>query len=224
LTNHGAERCPGILSEATIGLLQDVCDQHIGAKPGIRLYQSAAISDVLCKSSKVSALAQRFLGDSVRPVHAVMFDKSRDTNWALGWHQDRTISVRERIDVAGYGPWTVKAGSVHVEPPFDVIRQMITLRLHLDDVDQDNAPLQIAPGSHHIGRIPASEIDATVTRLGSRSCVANAGDVWVYSTGILHASDKATRPRRRRVLHVDFSAENLPGGLDWSGIGDIDLA
>jgi ectoine hydroxylase-related dioxygenase (phytanoyl-CoA dioxygenase family) len=153
-----------------------------------------------------------------------MFDKSLETNWALGWHQDRTISVRARIEVDGYGPWTVKAGSVHVEPPFSIIRQMITLRLHLDDVDQDNAPLLIAPGSHNIGRIPASEIETTVTQLGSHPCLAKAGDVWAYSTGILHASDKAARPRRRRVLQVDFSAENLPGGLEWLGISDIDVA
>ncbi|SRR5260221_639749 len=223
-TEHGAEIYPGILSWAEIKLLRDLCDQIICAKPGIRLYQSAAVSEVLSRSGKVSTLVHGFLGTLARPVRAVMFDKSPDTNWALGWHQDRTICVRERIDVAGYGPWTVKARSLHVEPPFAIIRQMITLRLHLDDVDHDNVPLLIAPGSHHIGRIPAPEIDATVIQLGSRPCLAKAGDVWAYSTGILHASDKATRPRRRRVLQVDFSAENLPGGLEWLGISDLDVA
>jgi hypothetical protein len=224
LLNQGAEVYPGVLSLSEIQALQELCDQHIGAKPGIRLYQSTVVSDVLSSSGKVSSLVHRYLGTLAKPVRAVMFDKSLETNWALGWHQDRTISVRARIEVDGYGPWTVKAGSVHVEPPFSIIRQMITLRLHLDDVDQDNAPLLIAPGSHNIGRIPASEIETTVTQLGSHPCLAKAGDVWAYSTGILHASDKAARPRRRRVLQVDFSAENLPGGLEWLGISDIDVA
>jgi hypothetical protein len=48
--------------------------------------------------------------------------------------------------------------------------------------------------------------------------VAQAGDVWLYATAILHASDRADNPRRRRVLHVDFAGCDLPGGLEWSGL------
>jgi hypothetical protein len=42
--------------------------------------------------------------------------------------------------------------------------------------------------------------------------------VWAYSTPILHASELATAPRHRRVLQVDFAAEDLPGTLEWLGI------
>jgi len=47
---------------------------------------------------------------------------------------------------------------------------------------------------------------------------AEAGDIWLYATPILHASEAAAEPDRRRVLQVDFSAEELPGGLHWLGV------
>jgi hypothetical protein len=37
--------------------------------------------------------------------------RSRE-DWALGWHQDRTIAVMERVEADGLGPWTVKSGLI----------------------------------------------------------------------------------------------------------------
>lgn len=132
--------------------------------------------------------------------------------------QDRTIAVRERIETPGFGPWSVKAGITHVEPPFALLDAMLTMRVHLDAVPDDNAPLLIAPGSHRLGRIAERDIDAAVARCGSFACTAERGDVWLYATPILHASARAVRPEHRRVLQVDFAAQSLPAGLDWLGI------
>jgi hypothetical protein len=43
-----------------------------------------------------------------RPVRSIYFDKTPETNWMVAWHQDLTLSVRDRIDVAGFGPWSVE--------------------------------------------------------------------------------------------------------------------
>ncbi len=77
-----------------------------------------------------------------RPVRAVLFDKRAATNWAPGWHQDRTIAVRAR---RRRRLRSIKQGIVHVEPPFAVTAAMLTLRVHPDDMPDDNAPLLIAP-------------------------------------------------------------------------------
>ena len=106
----------------------------------------------------------------------------------------------------------------HVAPPADLLSRMVTLRVHLDDVSAENAPLVIAPGSHLYGRVPESEIDALVEKCGAVTCLACAGDVWLYSTLILHASAAASLPARRRVLQVDYAAESLPGELEWLGV------
>jgi hypothetical protein len=103
----------------------------------------------------------------------------------------------------------------HVEPPPAVQAAMVTLRVHLDAVDQANAPLLVAPGSHRLGRIAQADIAGVVQCCGAVSCIATRGDVWAYSTPILHASEASTRPRRRRVLQVDYASEELPGKLRW---------
>jgi ectoine hydroxylase-related dioxygenase (phytanoyl-CoA dioxygenase family) len=93
---------------------------------------------------------------------------------------------------------------------------MTTIRIHLDAVTQHNAPLLIAPGSHRMGRIPVGMIEDAVASCGQYACLAETGDVWVYSTPILHASRRSTGFARRRVLQVDLSAEALPNGLEWA--------
>lgn len=97
---------------------------------------------------------------------------------------------------------------------------MVTLRIHLDPVDADNPPLRIALGSHRLGLVKAEEVSPQAQRLKTEICLAKAGDVWAYSTPILHASDRAEPPRRRRVLQVDYADFDLPGGLEWLGLGD----
>jgi len=106
----------------------------------------------------------------------------------------------------------------HVAPPFDLLARMLTLRVHLDDVPAGNSPLLIAPGSHKVGRVPISEYAEVVRQCGTYFCLAHAGDVWVYATPILHASEAASVIRNRRVLQVDYSADELGGGLEWLGV------
>jgi ectoine hydroxylase-related dioxygenase (phytanoyl-CoA dioxygenase family) len=151
-------------------------------------------------------------------VRAVLFDKTANANWSLAWHQDRTICVKQRIDVDGFGPWTTKHGMQHVAPPFELLSGMITLRVHLDEVPAANGPLLVAPGSHKFGRVPVGSINDVVRECGTFTCLANAGDVWVYATPILHASDAAAAPTRRRVLQVDFATIELEGRLEWLGV------
>lgn len=164
----------------------------------------------------IDAVATRLLGPDAHPVRAILFDKTPLTNWSLGWHQDRTICVERRIEIDGFGPWSIKGGMTHVEPPFALLAGMATLRIHLDDVPSTNAPLLIAPGSHKLGKVPVGEIDQVVARCGIRACLAEAGDIWAYATPILHASKAATGAAHRRVLQVDYAAERLPGGLEWA--------
>jgi hypothetical protein len=196
-----------------LAALEDVLARLPADQAGIRLHGITGLPEILeAAAEHISPLANR------RPVRAILFDKSETANWALGWHQDRTIAVKARAGVPGFGPWSVKAGFVHVEPPFALIERMRTIRIHLDPVSPDNAPLLIAPGSHLLGRLPEREIDSAAARYGTAACLADRGDIWLYATAILHASAAATAPKRRRVLQVDYSADKLPAPLEWLGI------
>ena len=103
----------------------------------------------------------------------------------------------------------------HVGPPFDILVGMATVRIHLDDCGADNAPLLIAPGSHGLGRAPAREAAVWAERIGAEACLAEGGNVWLYATPILHASERAGTPGQRRVVQVDYATIGFPGGLEW---------
>ncbi|MFY8048650.1 MAG: phytanoyl-CoA dioxygenase family protein [Erythrobacter sp.] len=184
--------------------------------PGTRLDRLGAFAPFLAPPGPIAALASRLIGRPAQPVRAIAFDKSPEANWALGWHQDRTISVATRAEVEGYGPWTVKQGHLHVQPPFALIAGMVTLRIHLDPVTPDNAPLEIALGSHHEGLIAEARVPKMVAASEISACLAAPGDVWAYATPILHASHRSASAGPRRVLQVDYSADALPAPLEWA--------
>ncbi len=219
LSRDGAVLAPALLSGSEIETLRALADEVVGGRPGARLRGHPALARVLSLEGPVGALAARHTSDKARPVRAVMFDKTPAANWIVAWHQDRVVPVRERREAEGFGPWSTKDGVLHVAPPFGVLARMLTVRVHLDPVDASNAPLRVALGSHRLGRVPAETAAREAEALPQQICLAQVGDVWVYSTPILHASDRADPPRRRRVLQADYADFDLPGGLEWLGVG-----
>jgi len=217
----GAECIPTALDAEKFAQLWALFADIPVRRAGERLHGVTGLGSWLAPDGPIGAVASRALGRSHFPVRALLFDKTQRINWSVRWHQDRTIVVARRVEVEGFGPWSVKAGFHHVEPPFDLLASMATLRVHLDPVPDGNAPLLIAPGSHRLGRIRTSDVVAAVERCGVRACVAEAGDIWLYATPILHASKPSrsdAAPQRRRVLQLDFATRELPGGLEWMGI------
>ncbi len=130
-------------------------------------------------------------------------------------HQDLTIAVRERRDMAGYGPWTSKQGVVHVQPPAAVLEQTLAVRLHVDDSGAGNGPLRVLPGSHRAGKLRDEDIPAWQERLSEEVCLVPRGGALVMRPLLLHASSPATEPRHRRVLHIEYASCELPAGLEW---------
>ncbi|GGO90436.1 phytanoyl-CoA dioxygenase family protein [Stakelama pacifica] len=214
LARDGAVLLSRLFSPAAADSLANLFPSAQDNRPGKRL----SVSDI-ARRDPLRHLTEevRSLADApMRPVRAIAFDKTASSNWTVGWHQDRTIEVKQRLDTPGYGPWTVKQGRTHVSPPFAVSEAMLTVRVHIDRVDSGNAPLLIAPGSHRRGLVAEPDIAAAVQSCGHRECHAEAGDVWVYATPILHASGKVLGTGRRRVLQIDYAVIDLPNGLEWA--------
>jgi hypothetical protein len=214
---HGAQLFRAAL-KPSMAALEAALAQLPRDEAGVRVHGLRGLESLLSSDGCIGAIAETVLGTGARPVRALFFNKTAAKNWSLAWHQDRTIPVKDRRDAPGFGPWTIKRGMHHVAPPSDLLARMVTLRAHLDDVPATNAPLLVAPGSHAFGRIHESKIDEIVRRCGTATCIATAGDVWLYATPLLHASEAATEPTSRRVLQVDFAAEPLPHGLEWLGV------
>jgi ectoine hydroxylase-related dioxygenase (phytanoyl-CoA dioxygenase family) len=170
----------------------------------------------LAHSPTLSAIAEAVLGPEARPVRGILFDKPPAANWAVPWHQDVTIAVRERVDLSGWGPWTTKAGVLHVQPPASVLEQMLAIRLHLDACGEENGPLLVLPGSHAEGRLDTEAIAGWKTRVQRVSCTGPAGSAVLMRPLLLHASASATAPAHRRVVHLEYAAGPLPPPLSWA--------
>ncbi len=140
--------CQAELEAALVGFAAD--------EAGVRIHGLEALRPLLACDGCIGAVAATVLGASAKPVRAILFNKTPENNWSLAWHQDRTICVRERRQVPGFGPWTVKSGMNHVAPPFDLLAGMVTLRAHLDDVPASNAPLKsCAPSVANVVAMPS---------------------------------------------------------------------
>jgi len=169
----------------------------------------------LASQPAVRGAAARSLGSECFPVRALLFDKTPTANWLVAWHQDLTIAVETRRDVEGYGPWSVKDGVAHVQPPTSVLQQMVAIRIHLDECGKDNGPLKVLPGSHRIGKLGAEEIEDVRRRINEVVCTVPRGGLLVMRPLLIHASSRAISPAHRRVVHIEYAAGDLTDGLVW---------
>jgi len=92
---------------------------------------------------------------------------------------------------------------------------MVTLRLFIDDCDEDNGPLEVILGSHQHGRLPGRNLGDAVERGAVFVGRGRAGDVLVMKMLAVHSSKRAVSSNHRRVLHIDYATIDLPPPLEW---------
>jgi len=173
------------------------------------------VAELACSPHLIST-AQRYLPGQPKLVRAIYFDKSPDNNWFVTWHQDKTVAVSDRFEAAGWEPWSIKSEVWHVQPPLEVLQNMVTIRIHLDAATTSNGCLKVLPGSHNLGLLPADMAHDQVNQDRVIYCESPAGGAVVMRPHILHASEKSVAPLPRRILHFEYSSYRLPDGISWS--------
>jgi len=168
----------------------------------------------LTSDSKLLEKANSYLQGTAMKVRVIFFDKNQNNNWLVAWHQDRTVAVSHEFKLNGWGPWTVKDNIVHVQPPIEVLNQMITFRIHLDSADRNNGCLKVIAGSHKHGIMNQKQIIQLTKSEEINYCEVVSGDVVVMRPHLLHASSKSLEPRNRRVVHIEYSSHELPNGVN----------
>jgi ectoine hydroxylase-related dioxygenase (phytanoyl-CoA dioxygenase family) len=223
LERNGFAIVEGVLGKSEIALLTRALCLSVGRsnRSSSSRRNLLAVDEVVALSecSSVRDLINPILGEEARAVRGLLFDKTPDANWKVPWHQDVTIGVQAKAVLPGYGPWSVKAGFVHVQPPADVLQRMISVRIHLDHCGGENGPLRVLPGSHLHGRMSEAQIAAYTASRDSITCHVAAGGVLLMRPLLLHASSAAKAPEHRRVIHLDFAAGRLPEPLLWLTVG-----
>lgn len=166
----------------------------------------------LWRHPRLQELLKSVLGNDYVCVRALYFDKHPENTWSLPWHKDMTIAVKDNsIESDDFSKPTTKSGVPHLEASTEILNNMLTLRIHLDDVTEENGPLEVVAGSHATGK--------QVTSGGESEFVfARAGDVLAMRPLISHKSSSSAPGTKmhRRILHFEFSGNPiLPNGLQW---------
>lgn len=195
--------------------VQELRDAFPKGAHGIRnLLDRQVIRELACSES-VRALADAVLGERCFAVRGMFFDKPPEANWKVSFHQDMTIEVRSQREAPGFHNWTIKGGVHHVQPPTEILERIVSVRLHLDDSRSDNGPLRIFRRSHKKGRLNQSQINEIVRAETPVECRVPVGGALMMSPLVVHGSSSALNPTHRRVIHLDYAAEDLPFGLEW---------
>jgi hypothetical protein len=168
------------------------------------------------KALLTESLVQRFVTQTLGPlaglVRALYFDKPPEQSWSLPWHKDQSIAVSAHGFLpAGYSRPTVKRGVPHLIAPDELLREMVTLRIHLDAMTDENGPLRVVPGSHH------SSKDLGLGVENHRIIHAAVGAIMAMRPLLTHASglSEPGTTQHRRILHLEFAAGPLPDPLQW---------
>jgi ectoine hydroxylase-related dioxygenase (phytanoyl-CoA dioxygenase family) len=170
-------------------------------------------------NQKLRKIMADHVGADYFPVKSIYFDKPADSNWFVAYHQDLTISVNKKTNLEGYSLWTVKQGQFAVQPPVDLLENIVTLRIHLDDTDEDNGALNVLKGSHLKGICRPETIDIRTET--EHICRVKKGGLMLMKPLLMHSSHRSSSERRRRVIHIEFSNTELPAELLWAERLDV---
>lgn len=213
VADQGFSLVSGVLAKAERGALINLLGPVNGAgRRGILGLPQIA---KLAYSKRLLNLVQPHLPAQPRPVRGIYFDKSPETNRMVAWHQDLTLAVCAQVGVPGFGPWSLKDGVPHVQPPIHLLERMLTIRLHLDDCTEANGALKVIPGTHSLGKLSAEAIKTLRNERPATVCCAATGDALLMRPLLLHSSGRSQNASHRRVVHIEYASFVLPGGLQW---------
>ena len=170
---------------------------HCADRPGLRRVNAPIeVSDAYFRAtvdSRMTDCVAELIGPNVKLHHTKVNSKLPGGHTEVKWHQDFPFTPHSNDDI-------------------------VTALLMVDEVTEENGPLQVVPGSHR-GPIHSLWHDGTFTgaigddvadgcKALARTCVGPAGSVCLMHTRLLHGST-ANRSARSRTLHISvYSAED----------------
>jgi phytanoyl-CoA dioxygenase PhyH len=212
---NGFALLPGVLADDECARIATQVASVAAGSPGTRCLLPHAWCKALAERLKGHPALAAFIPPSFVAAQCTYFEKSRSRNWLVAVHQDLSIPVAARISNVALQGWTEKEGELFVQAPAHLLRQLVAVRLHIDDCTLNDGPLRVVPGSHLHGRVGPEDAVLARQTVGEVVCVCPSGGALVMRPLLLHASSKAIGNGKRRVLHFLFGPYELPYGLQW---------
>lgn len=202
-------------------LLSNLSDPSMSrSRAGARNLLPCPAVSALAHDRRLVEMASRALGSSAFPFKVTLFDKSSRANWLVVWHQDTALPLQSRREVAGWGPWSIKAGVLYAHAPAEALSRVFALRVHLDDSTSANGPLKVLPGTHRLGLLTNPQIQELSGTIASVECIIAKGGIVTMRPLLVHSSSKVSGPAPRRVLHIEYATSRDLGNALELGVPD----
>jgi ectoine hydroxylase-related dioxygenase (phytanoyl-CoA dioxygenase family) len=207
---------PGIVSADECARVAQLLDVPGTGRAGSRtLLNEGWCRNLAAEIARRPEIASLLPADAVA-VQCTLFEKSPENNWLVAFHQDLSIPVAARVESDACAGWSEKDGLTFVQPPVNVLTQMLAVRLQIDEPAGGDGALRVIPGSHRNGKLSQGEVRSFRAARSELSCEVARGGVLVLRPLLLHASSKIAGASSRRVLHFLFGPASLPDGLRWA--------
>lgn len=181
------------LTESTDAL--DLEDSHTPDDPRLRRvrlpHTQSDVMNALMRSDKILAPVRDLVGPNLRLHTSKLNVKSARYGAPVDWHQDFAFYPHTNDDLLAVG-------------------------VMLDDVDEENGPLMVFPGSHkgaiydhHSNGVFAGTMDLEASGLRIEDAVkltAPAGSISIHHARIVHGSAVNRSPRDRGVIFYEMMA------------------
>ena len=170
---------------------------HSAEQPALRRVNSpvevSAAYYQAMTDSKVADVVAELIGPSIKYHHSKINSKLPGSHTAVKWHQDFPFTPHSNDD-------------------------LITALLMIDQVTEENGPLQVVPGSHkgeiynlwHDGVFTGAVSDEITDYClnNAVTCTGPAGSVCLMHTRLLHGSSPNYSPNPRTLFITVYSAED----------------
>jgi predicted DNA-binding transcriptional regulator YafY len=146
----------------------------------------------------------KYIDSNAFLIKAVFFDHAPTEEAYQNWHQIAHFSI---------------ASSEKLETSFQVIpdeiaKNIFCIRIHLDDLQTTSGQQLVLPGSHN-KRFSTEEINLLSNNSQSHAPDLYSGSALIMNALLLTSFSIPPRPKKRRVLHLEFTSSELPKGLEW---------
>jgi len=145
LNQKGFEIIENVYSEREVNeMLEMMESEEIEKKFGIRefLIENPELQEKIF-TKKLLAIIETISQDCDKSIKSIYFDKPPSSNWIVNWHQDLTINLVGKKEVANFKNWRVKKERTIVQPNKEILESIFTIRIHLDDCTKENGALRV---------------------------------------------------------------------------------
>jgi ectoine hydroxylase-related dioxygenase (phytanoyl-CoA dioxygenase family) len=100
--------------------------------------------------------------------------------------------------------------------PPSALEQVLAIRIHLDDSNEQNGSLRVLPQTHTLGVLSDDETYDLAKQIPPVDCHVAAGGVLLMKPLLVHCSSKAKSTNaHRRVLQIEYAAcLSFPDGIE----------